>query len=184
MSASACGYSRAGQEQRGQRFRALLERSLGPCARAVHVDAVRSHAHQEVRPRARTQLAVHCDEAVRRLLGEVLGQRGDRELVFVLHGVRLGDDPAEPGLRHLMIGAVHQQHVVQTSVAELVLVVPRPQHEALGVVGHVATVGVRAVEVLGAHARTIGCFPPERGLFHDRRHSAPHDRVFETRKLE
>ena len=53
------------------------------------------------------------DEPVGRLRRQVLGERRDDELVVVLHRVRLGDDASEPRLRHLVVGAVHQQHVAE-----------------------------------------------------------------------
>ena len=57
---------------------------------------------------------------VGRLLRQVLRQRRDDEVVVVLHAVRFGDDAPEPRLRHLVVGAVHQQHVGEAHVAELV----------------------------------------------------------------
>ena len=65
---------RGGQQQRRQRLRALLQRPFGGRARAVHVDAVRSHTHEEVRARTRTELSVHRGERCCRLQCEVLGQ--------------------------------------------------------------------------------------------------------------
>ncbi|HVJ98518.1 MAG TPA: hypothetical protein VNC41_16945, partial [Acidimicrobiia bacterium] len=72
-------------EQRGERLGPLLERTLGHCARAVHVDAVRTDAHQEVRPGSRAELSMHCDQAFYRLGGDVLGEGAHDELVLVLH---------------------------------------------------------------------------------------------------
>ena len=96
----------------------------------------------------------HVMRSVRRLVGEVLGQGGDDELVVVLHRVRFGDDATEPRLRRLVVGPVHEQEPAagETGVAELDLVAVGACDELLRVVGQVAPVGVGAVQVLGAHA--------------------------------
>ena len=175
---------RGRQEEGRERLGALLEGAFGACAQAVDVDAVRSDTHQQVGACARPELADHREEPFGRLAGEVLGQRRHDELVLVLDRVRLGDDAPEPRLRHLVVGAVHQQHVAQARRAQLVLVVAGAQHEALGVVGKVATVRVRAVEVLRAHARAVGRLPPERGLLDRRGHAPPHHRVLEAAEAQ
>ena len=140
-------------EQGRQRLRAPLERALRERARLVHVDAVRRHSHEHVGARPRSQLAPHRRQSVSGLLGEVLGERGDDEPVLVLDLIRLRDDAAEPRLRHLVVGAVHQQHrpAGKPGRTELELVAPRPRDQLLGVVGKVATVRVRPVQVLRAY---------------------------------
>ena len=104
----------------------------------MDVDAVRGDTHEHVGARTRTQLAAPGREPVDRLRREVLGERRHDELVLVLDLVRLRDDAAEPRLRHLVVGAVHQQEVADADRAELGFVVARPTDEPLGVVGKVA----------------------------------------------
>ena len=171
-----------GEQQRRERLGPPLDRPLGGGARLVDVDPVRRDAHEHVGPCARAQLAGPGPQALGRLVGEVLGQRRDHEAVVVLHRVRLGDDAAEPRLGHLVVGAVHEQQPAagDARVAELDLVLAGAADELLRVVGQVAAVRVRAVEVLGAHARAVGRLPPERGLRDRGRHAAPHDRVLEA----
>ena len=65
------------------------------------------------------------------------------------------------------------------AVAELGLVAAGAGDELRRVVGEVAAVRVRAVEVLGPHRGAVGRAPPERGLGRRDGHAAPHDRVLE-----
>jgi hypothetical protein len=137
-----------GREEQGRHRLGLpLERALGCRRGLVHVDAVGRDAHQQVRACARAQLAGDGRQAFGRLLRQVLLQRRDDEVVVVLHAVRFGDDAPEPRLWHLVVGAVHEEHVGEAHVAELGRVVDRAQHESLRVLGDVAAVRVRAVEV-------------------------------------
>ena len=55
-----------------------------------------------------------------------------------------------------------------TRVTDLVFVAVGAADQLLRVVGKIATVGVRPVEVFGAHPRTVGCFPPERACHRPR----------------
>ncbi len=141
------------QKERRQGLCPPLDGALRGRACLVHVDPVRRHAHEHVGAHTRAQLTPPRREAVRRLFGHVLGQRGDDELVVVLDRVRLGHDAPEPRLRHLMVGPVHQQHrpAREASRPELELVAVGAGDELLGIVGEVAPVRVRAVEVLGAY---------------------------------
>ena len=148
------GYRSGGAKQRVERFGDAFERALGGRARLVDIDAVRRDAHEHVVRAPGPQLAPPLGELGDRLQLEVLGQRGDRELVLLLRVVGFGDDLPEPGLREVVIGAVHQQQAaaVECRVAELELVVAARAAESLGVTREVASVRVRAVQVLGAHA--------------------------------
>ena len=174
------------EEQRAQRLRAPLDRALGGGRGLVHVDAVRCHAHEHVGARARAELAAPRDQTVDWLALEVLGERRDLELVVVLRAVRRSHDAAQPWLGGLVVGAVHQQHptAVEARRTQLDLVAVCARDEQLAVVGQVAPVRVRAVEVLGAHARAVGRVPPERGLGDLGRHTAPHHGVLETGEPE
>jgi hypothetical protein len=161
---------------------AMSASAWGRRARAVHVDAVRADAHQQVGARARAQLALDGHEPVGRLRRKILGETRDDELVVVLHRVGFGDDASEPRLRHLVVGAVHEQHRVEASRAELLLVVDGAQHEALCVAREVAAVGVGAVEIFGANTRAVGSLPPECGLLDRFRDAAPRDRMLHARE--
>ncbi len=145
----------------------------------MDVDPVRRDAHQDVGPGAGAQLAGPGDEVCGRLIGEVLGERGHDEAVVVLHRVRFGNDPAEPGLRRLVVRAVHEQHpaALEARVAQLELVAVGARDELLRVVRQVTSVGVRPVEVLGANTRAVRRLPPERGLRDGRGNAAPDDGV-------
>ena len=150
----------------------------------MHVDTIRRDTHEQVRARARAQLAGDRRQVLARLPGQVLLERRDLEVVVVLQRVGLGDDPPEPGLRHLVVGAVHQQHVGEANGAELLFVVGGPEQQALGVLGDVAAVGVGAVQVLAAHLRPVGRDPEEAGLVDRRRDAAPRDRVIDADELQ
>ncbi len=104
------------------------------------------------------------------------------KLVLALLRVGGGDHAPQPGLRQQVVGAVHQQHAAarERGGPELGVVTPRPGDELLGLGGDVASVGVRAVEVLGPHGRSVGCAPPEAGLGDLARHTSPHHRVLES----
>ena len=113
MSASACGYSCAGRNSADSgSARFSSERSARAHARCTSTRFEPTPINRFARAPERSS-PVTVTSPFGRLVGEVFGQRRDRELVLVLHGVGLGDDPTEPGLRHLVVGAVHQQHVVQ-----------------------------------------------------------------------
>ena len=176
------GILRGREEQRAQGFGDALEAALGARRGLVHVDAVRRHAHQHVRPRARPQLTAPRRQAVDRLLTHVLPERRDREAEVVLQHVGFRDHPPEPRLGRQVVGAVHQEHAAagQRRPPQLGLVASGACDEARRVGGDVAAVGVGAVEVLGAHLGAVGGAPPERGAGDVAGHAPPDHRVFEA----
>ena len=99
-----------GEQERAERLGPPLDRAFGRRARLVHVDPVRCDAHEHVRPRAERSSPVHVTSPSVGWSARYSGERRDDEAVVVLHRVRLGDDTSEPRLRHLVVGAVHEQH--------------------------------------------------------------------------
>ena len=59
----------------------------------------------------------HVRESLGRRAREVAGERGDLEVEVVLQLVGLGDHPAEPGLGHQVVRAVHAQQVTDRNSA-------------------------------------------------------------------
>ena len=116
------------------------------------------------------------------MVPHVLGQRRDREPVVVLEVVGFRHHVAQPGLGEQVVGAVHEEHAAagERGGAQLRLVAPRPGHQLGRVLGDVTPVGVRAVEVLGAHRGAVGRPPPERGLVDHAGDTPPHHCVLEA----
>ena len=111
---------------------------------------------------------------------QVPGSGGHLEVEVVLQVVGLGHDAAQLWLGHQVVGAVHDQHVVDQEVRHLVDVVLGAPHERLGVVGERGPVAVPDRQVLGPHARAVRCLPVEGVLRDLRRHAAPDHRVAEA----
>ena len=167
-------------EERGEGLGPALEGAFGRGGRPLHVDAVRRHAHEQVGPGPRPQFALPALEPVGRGFGQVLGQRGELEVVVVLELVRLGDHPAQEGLGREVVRAVHEQDPIDEEGRDLRLVVLDAPHERLRVVGKDGPVAVADREVLGAHRRAVGRLPEEPGLGDRGGHAPPDDRVLEA----
>ena len=167
----------SGQEQRRQGLGQALERSLRAGGGLLHVDAVRRHAHEQVGTGTGAELALPRRKPVRGSAAHVLGERADVELVAEVEVVRLGYHPAEPRLRHEVVGAVHPEDRAGEQVALLLLELGDAAHERLGVVGHEGAVAVALREVLGPHRGAVRCRPPEAAPVDRRRHAPPHHRV-------
>ena len=171
------------QPERAERFGLALEALLGAAGRLVDIDAVGCHSHEQVGPGPAAQLAVPGRQPSGGRRGDVVGDGGDLEAERVLDGVGLGHDPAEPGLGHLMVGAVHQQQgsvPIGEQGAELDLVGGNPPHQRLGVLRQGGPVAVPDREVLGPDPRSVGRLPPEGGAVHRRGNAPPHHRVGEA----
>ena len=112
---------------------------------------------------------------------EVGGQRRDPEPQLGVQVVRRRDHRRQPGLRGEVVAAVHEEQVAagERDVAELPRPRPAPGDEALGAVGQLPAVRVRAVEVLGPHRRPVRCLPPERRPADRVGDAPPDDRVLE-----
>ena len=97
------------REEGRQRFRQAFEGPFGPGRGLLDVDPVGGHAHEEVGPRPRPQLARPRRQPDDGRRGQVLGQRRDLEVVVVGEVVGLGHHPSEVGLEALVVTAVHPQ---------------------------------------------------------------------------
>ena len=172
------------QEQGAGGLGPALQGALGSGRSLLHVHPVRAHAHEQVGPRPRAELSPPRREVLGRCLGQVLGQRRHDQAVVGLHLVDLGDDPAQPWLRGLVVGAVHPEHGPHQGVAQLGLVGLDAADKGFGVVGHRRSVAVADPEVLGAHRRPVGRCPPEGGAVDGSRHPPPDDGVFEAGEAE
>ncbi len=168
-----------GQVERGQRLRLAFERALGAGGGLLDVDPVGGDSHQQVRPRAGAELAAPAWQALARGPGEIVGQRGDRELEVALDLVDLREEAPEPRLGAVVVGAVHEQHrlAVPEQRSELVDLGTEPAHQRLCVVGERRPVAVAGHEVLGSDLGSVGCLPVESGAVDRGGHSSPDDRV-------
>ena len=80
-----------------------------------------------------------------------------------------------------MVGPVHEEDPTpgKTGIAELELVAAGTVDQSLRIVGDLAPIGVRAVQVLGAHPGAVRRLPPERRPVDRGGHAPPHDRVLD-----
>ena len=109
-----------GQEQRRQRLGARRSRRARRGGRLLHVDPVGRHAHQQVGPGARAQLAGPRGQAVggRRRRARPASRCAARRSSEV---VGLGHHPPQPRLGHEVVGAVHPEDRAREQVALLLL---------------------------------------------------------------
>ena len=167
-------------EQCGKGLCSPLQLACSQTAQPLDVDPVGGDTHQHVGAEARAELSAPVLEALGGRRGQVDGKGQDLEDQVVLDIVGLGQDPTEPGLGREMVGAVHDQEVVDDESLDLVEVVGHPLHQCLGVVGEHSPVAVADGQVFGPHDGPVGRLPEEPGLGDGRRHPPPHDCVRET----
>ena len=169
------------EEEGGEGLGQALERALGAGRGLLHVDPVGGHAHQQVGPGPRAQLAPPVREAVDGCRRHVVGQPGDHQPVVVLGGVGLGDEAGELRLRHQVVGAVHPEDRPDEHLAVGVLEPADHLDQLEARVGERGPVAVALREVLGPHGRAVGRLPPEPGPVDRRGHAPPHHGVGEAR---
>ncbi len=129
----------------------------------------------------------HDGQALGGRRGQVLGEGGDREVELVLGGVGRRQHRAQPGLRGLVVGAVHpQQRRVRTEGRSRPsrLVGRGAAHQGVGIVGDGGAVAVPDGEVLGPHRRAVGRLPPEGAAVDGRGNAPPHHGVVEAGQLQ
>ena len=117
------GYVRRRLEQRGQGLGPALQLPLGH-ARPRRLTSTRFEVtpmSMLARAPERSSPCTRVRPSVRRA-GQVVGERGHLEVEVVLQVVGLGHDPAEPGLGHQVVGAVHAQQVADQELGR-----PRPR---------------------------------------------------------
>ena len=171
-------------EEGGQRLGRPLQRPLGPGRRLLDVDPVGRHAHQQVGPCARPQLA-RPRRAGRRWArwpgsggGATISSRWS--VLSPLASATTRPSPAWAGWWSV---AVHPQQRVGGGRAgrrSWASWARMRREEGLGVVGDGGAVGVADGQVLGPHRRPVGGLPPERGAIDGRGDAPPHHRVLEA----
>ncbi len=149
----------------------------------LDVHPVGADAHQQIGAGAGAELASAGGQGLLGDAGEVVGEGGDGQLEIALERVGLGHHLAQPGLWSMVIGPVHhQQGVVRTEVpVELLDEGVQPAHQGLGVIGERGAVPVPGHQVLGPHRGAVRGLPPEGGVVHRGRDTAPHHGVLEAR---
>ena len=121
---------RAGQESTGWNRAAKgsarrLELPLGNGCGLLDVDPVGRHAHQTLALHPERSSPVQLTRSFGGSLGKVLGERRDLDVEVVLDGIGLGHDASEPGLRFLVVGAVHEEQAVDQEAPDLFDVIVR-----------------------------------------------------------